>query len=168
MIWLPKSIMHTRGVAGGKVGQTQELSEDRQGEFQYTIGPYSNRVLQIEPGDRIIVETIDTFGGAIRTEVDLPTQKLCAPFLNPQSGPIVGGGATKGDVLAVHIESIVPRRQNPRGTVCMIPNFGGLTGTHYTATLNEPLPERVKKVNVDETSVYWGTRLLYHIAPILG
>ena len=65
MTWLAKSIMHTRGVAGGKVGQTHELSEDRQGEFQYTIGPYSNPVLQIEPGDRFIVETVDTFGGAI-------------------------------------------------------------------------------------------------------
>jgi hypothetical protein len=50
MIWLPKSIMHTRGVAGGEVGQTHELSEDRQGEFQYTIGPYADPVLQIEPG----------------------------------------------------------------------------------------------------------------------
>ncbi len=25
----------------------------------------------------------------------------------------------------------------------MIPHFGGLTGTDYTATQNEPLPERV-------------------------
>jgi amidase len=118
MIWLPKSIMHTRGVAGGKVGQTHELSEDRQGEFQYTIGPYADPVLQIEPGDRIIVETVDTFGGAIRTEVDLPTQKLCAPFLNPQSGPIVVGGATGflfgfakrwsyGLVLLLHAASII-------------------------------------------------------------
>ena len=115
MTWLAKSIMHTRGVAGGKVGQTHKLSKHHQGEFQYTIGPYSNPVLQIEPGDRIIVETVDTFGGAIRTEVDLPTQKLRAPFLNPQSGPILVGGATKGDVLAVYIESIVPRGQNPRG-----------------------------------------------------
>jgi amidase len=168
MTWLAKSIMHTRGVAGGKVGQTHELSEHHQGEFQYTIGPSSNPVLQIEPGDRIIVETVDTFGGAIRTEVDLPTQKLRTPFLNPQSGPILVGGATKGDVLAVYIASIVPRGQNPRGTVCMIPNFGGLTGTHYTASLNEPLPERVKKVNVDETSVYWSDTLILPYRPHVG
>ena len=168
MTWLAKSIMHTRGVAGGKVRQTHELSEHRQGEFQYTIGPYSNPVLRIEPGDRIIVETVDTFGGAIRTEVDFPTQKLRAPFLNPQSGPIVVEGATKGDVLAAYLESIVPRGRNPRGTVCMIPNFGGLTGTHYTATLNEPLPERVKKVNVDETSVYWSDTLILPYRPHVG
>ena len=50
----------------------------------------------------------------------------------------------------------------------MIPNFGGLTGTHYTATLNEPLPERVKKVNVDETSVYWSDTLILPYRPHVG
>jgi amidase len=160
--------MHTRGVASGKIKETHELSEQRQAKFQYTIGPYSNPVLQIQPGDRVVVETVDTFGGSLRTELDLPTQKLRAPFLNPQCGPIVVESATKGDVLAVHIESIVPRGQNPRGTVCMIPGFGGLTGTHYTATLNEPLPERVKKVDVDETSVYWSDTVTLPYRPHIG
>src|SRR5258707_4102592 len=77
-------------------------------------------------------------------------------------------GATKGDVLAVYIESIIPRGQNPRGTVCMIPNFGGLTGTDYTATLNESLPEKVKKVNVDETGAYWSDTLTIPYRPHIG
>ncbi len=168
MTWLPNSIMHARGVARGKIKETHELSEQRQPKFQYTIGPYSNPVLKIQPGDRVVVETVDTFGGAIRTELDLPTQKLRAPFLNPQCGPIMVDGATKGDVLAVYIESIIPRGQNPRGTVCMIPNFGGLTGTDYTATLNESLPEKVKKVNVDETGVYWSDTLTLPYRPHIG
>src|SRR5258708_16222977 len=168
MICLDNSIMHTRGVAGGKVKETHQLTEKRQGTFQYTIGPYSNPVLEIEPGDRIVVETVDTFGGAIRTELDLPTQKLRAPFLNPQCGPIMVEGATKGDVLAVYIESIVPRGQNPRGTVCMMPGFGGLTGTYYTATLNEPLPERVKKLDVDETNVCWSDTVILPYRPHIG
>ncbi len=77
-------------------------------------------------------------------------------------------GATKGDVLAVYIESIVPRGQNPRGTVCMIPHFGGLTSTDYTATLNEPLPERVKKVDVDESSIYWTDSITLPYRPHIG
>jgi amidase len=168
MTWLANSIMHTRGVARGEIKETHELCEQRQPNFQYTIGPYSNPVLQIHPGDRVVVETVDTFGGAIRTELDLPTQKLRAPFLNPQCGPIMVEGATKGDVLAVHIESIIPRGQNPRGTVCMIPSFGGLTGTHYTATLHESLPERVKKVNVDETGIYWSDTVILPYRPHIG
>jgi len=160
--------MHARGLARGRIKNTHVLTETRQGKFQYTIGPYSDPVLLIEPGDRVVVETVDTFEGKIRTDRDLPTQKLRAPFLNPQCGPIMVEGATKGDVLAVYIESIVPRGQNPRGTVRMIPHLGGLTSTDYTATLNEPLPERVKKVDVDESSIYWTDSITLPYRPHRG
>ena len=45
----------------------------------------------------------------------------------------------------------------------MIPEFGGLTGTNLTATLNDPLPEIVRKIHVDEETVHWSDRvkLLY-------
>jgi amidase len=155
MDWLKKSLMHTRGVAGGKQGKTHELTEALQGQFHYTIGPYSNPVLHIQPGDRVIVETRDAFDGKIQTEQDMPSQKLEMPFLNPQSGPIMVEGAEKGDVIAVYIESMLPRGPNPRGTCCLIPYFGALTGTGATAMLNEPLPEITRKIDVDEQGVYW-------------
>ncbi|MEW9586189.1 hypothetical protein [Paraburkholderia sp. DGU8] len=66
MKWLEKSIMYTRGVARGEVRQTHELTEARQGKFHYTMGPYSDPVLHIAPGDRVIVETRDAFDGKIR------------------------------------------------------------------------------------------------------
>ena len=53
MKWLEQSIMHTRGVAKGQVGVTHELGEERQGTFHYTIGPYSEPVMVIKPGDRV-------------------------------------------------------------------------------------------------------------------
>ena len=114
MSWLEKSLMHTRGISSGKVGKTHELTEKLQGKFQYTMGPYSDPVLNIDPGDRVVVETVDAFEGVIKTEKDLPSQKLIIPFLNPQCGPIMVEGAEKGDVVAVHIESILPRGKNPR------------------------------------------------------
>ena len=49
------------------------------------------------------------------------------PFVNPQNGQIMVEGAEPGDALAVHIETMLPRGENPRGTCCMIPHFGGLT-----------------------------------------
>ena len=109
MSWLPESIMHRRGLARGQVGRTHELTEALQGTFHYTIGPYSQPVLQIAPGDRVIVDTRDAFDGHIVTEQDLPSAKLRVPFLNPQNGPIRIEGAEKGDVVAVHIESMLPR-----------------------------------------------------------
>jgi acetamidase/formamidase len=160
--------MHTTGVARGATGTTHELTEAKQGRYHYTMGPYSEPVLQIKPGDRVVVETRDAFEGAIQTERDLPTKKLRMPFLNPQNGPIMIEGAVKGDVLAVHIESMAPRGTNPLGTCCMIPEFGALTGTYYTATLNDPLPEVVRKINVDEQWVYWSDRVTLPYKPHIG
>lgn len=168
MTWLKQSIMHTRGVAKGKVGTTHELSEDRQGVFHYTIGPYSKPVLQIAPGDRVVVDTRDAFDGKIVTEQDLPSAKLIVPFLNPQNGPIMIDGAEKGDVVAVYIESMLPRGSNPRGTCCMIPQFGGLTGTGFTALLNDSLPEITRKIDIDEKGVYWSKRVTLPYKPHIG
>src|SRR5260370_26259542 len=121
--------MHRRGVTEGEVGETHQLTEDRQGKFQFTMGPYSEPAITIRPGDRIVTETLDAFGGLIKTEKDSPSEKLVLPFLNPQNGPILVEGAEKGDGVAIHIESLMPRRGYPRVTLCMIPRAGGLTST---------------------------------------
>ena len=168
MDWLNTSIMTSRGAGQARDGQTHNLTEAKQGTYHYTIGPYSEPVLTINPGDRVIVETRDAFEGVIRTEQDLPSEKLTLPFVNPQNGPIMVAGAEKGDALAVYIESMTPRGSNPRGTCCMIPEFGALTGTTSTAMLNDPLPEKVRKVNLDEQHVYWSERVTLPYNPHIG
>jgi acetamidase/formamidase len=50
----------------------------------------------------------------------------------------------------------------------MIPNFGALTGTDYTALLNEPLPEIVRKIKIDEDNVYWSRRNTLPYKPHIG
>jgi acetamidase/formamidase len=168
MEWLSTSIMNSRGVGRTRDSQTHNLTESLQGTYHYTIGPYSEPVLTINPGDRVIVETRDAFEGVIQTEQDLPSEKLTLPFVNPQNGPIMVVGAEKGDTLAVYIESMTPRGSNPRGTCCLIPEFGALTGTAYTAVLNDPLPEKVRKVNLDEQYVYWSERVTLPYNPHIG
>lgn len=168
MSWLDTSIMNLKAVAKGRIGATHELTEAKQGKYHYTMGPYSNPVLHIRPGDRVVVETRDAFEGAIKSEQDSISAKLTVPFLNPQNGPIMIDGAEKGDAIAVYIESMVPRGHNPRGTCCMIPDFGALTGTAYTATLNDPLPEVIRKINVDEQWVYWSDRVTLPYKPHIG
>ncbi len=166
--WLKASVMATRGVGRNRSPDTHELTEAKQGKYHYTMGPYSDPVLHIKPGDRVVVETRDAFEGKIKKETDRPTQLLQMPYLNPQNGPIMVEGAEKGDALAVLIESMVPSGANPRGTCCMIPEFGALTGTYYTATLNDPLPEVVRKINVDEEWVYWSDRIKLPYHPHIG
>ena len=126
MNWLASSVMGQRGVAQAREGAHHHLSEATQGIYHYVYGPYAEPVLRIKPGDVVAVETLDAFGGAVKTENDLPSKVLNMPFVNPQNGPIAVEGAKKGDVLAVHIKSLLPRGPQPAGTTALIPDFGGL------------------------------------------
>ena len=166
--WLASSIMARRGEGRDRPPSTHELTEAKQGKFHYTIGPYSDPVLTVQPGDRIVVETRDAFEGAIQSEQDILADKLRMPFLNPQNGPILIEGSEKGDVVAVHIERMEPRGPNPRGTCCMIPEFGGLTGTYCTAILNQPLPETIRKIHLDNKEVRWSDRITLPYNPHIG
>jgi acetamidase/formamidase len=71
-------------------------------------------------------------------------------------------------VLAVYIESMAPRGDNPRGTCAMIPQFGALSGTSLTALLADSLPEIVRKIDVDEEGVYWSPRVTLPYRPHIG
>jgi amidase len=139
-----------------------------QGKYHYVYGPYVPPILSVDPGAVISFETHDAFEGAIKHETDKPSEILNFPYLNPQNGPVYINGAEKGDCLAVHIQSIKPRGPQPVGTTTLIKEFGGLVGTGDTAMLNEPLPERVKKMNVDEQWVYWSDKIKLPYEPFIG
>lgn len=168
MSWLKDSIMTRRGVAKGVAGKAHKISIEDQKEFHYVYGPYAKPVLEVEPGAVVTVETHDAFEGKIVNETDKPSEILNFPFLNPQTGPIYVKGAEKGDSLAVRIISIKPRGPQPVGTTCLIPEFGGLVGTGNTAMLNPALPERVKKIKVDENGVYWSDKITLPYEPFIG
>lgn len=145
-----------------------KLTEKSQDHYHYTIGPYSKPVLKIRPGDMVTIETLDAFGGKIINEKTKPSKVLEFPNVNPLNGPIYVEGAEKGDALKVEIKSIKPRGSQPRGTTCLIPFFGGLTGTEKNPTLQEPLPEIVHKVNITETEVLWNDRIRFPYDPFIG
>jgi acetamidase/formamidase len=169
MSWHDTSIMSRKGVAGGRPGAEHSITEQTQGTYHYVYGPYAAPVLTVDPGAVIACETHDAFEGKILHETDKPTEILNFPFLNPQNGPIYVNGAEKGDCLAVRIHSIVPRGPQPRGTTCLIPEFGGLVATGATALLNAPLPERVRKLEVTvEGGVKWSDRITLPYEPFIG
>ena len=148
--------------------RSHNLTEKAQGHYHYTIGPYSEPVLRVKPGDRVSVETLDAFGGKIKNEKTKPSKVLEFPNVNPLNGPIFVEGAEKGDALKIQIKSIKPRGPQPRGTTCLIPFFGGLSGTQKSPTLQEPLPEIVHKVNITERKVSWSDRIRFPYDPFIG
>ena len=151
-----------------RLAKRHELSIAAQGDFHYVYGPYAKPVLTISPGDVVVVETEDAFGGVITSEKDSPTAKLKFPFLNPQCGPVAVSGVEKGDCLAVHIHAVETRGAQPAGTTCIIPEFGGLVGTASTALLNPPLPERVRNMHVDKNGVRWSDKITLPYEPFIG
>lgn len=168
MSWVETSFMGRNGASGGADGTKHRLSEEAQGEFHYVYGPYAKPVMRIAPGDTVEVETLDAFGGAIKTEDDLPSQVLNMPFVNPQNGPIAVEGAQKGDVLAVHILDLLPRGPQPAGTTALIPSFGALVAD-VLQMLNQPFPEKVKKMEVTpEGGVKFSDRVTLPYEPFVG
>lgn len=168
MTWFDNSWMARKGVARGARGKEHLLSEAVQGKYHYVYGPYADPVLRIAPGDVVVAETHDAFEGKLRRESDSPSELLHMPFLNPQCGPIAVDGAEKGDVIAVRIHSIKPRGEQPIGTTAIIREFGGLVGTGHTALLNEPLPERVKKLKITEEGITFNSRITIPYEPFIG
>jgi acetamidase/formamidase len=118
-------------------------SED---EYAWTFGGYPP-VLRLRPGELLDLFTEDAFGGRIRSAADLPSRSIVYPFINPQTGPFYVEGAEIGDTLAIHLVDVQPARDWAVSTT--VPLFGALTSTRYTATLQEPLPERTWVYAVD-------------------
>jgi acetamidase/formamidase len=47
--------------------------------YMDVYGPYAKPVLTIKPGDIVEVETLDAFGGSIKSETDIPSEKFSLP-----------------------------------------------------------------------------------------
>lgn len=118
----------------------------QEGEHSFTMGPYGEPIARVRTGETVAIYTEDAFGGSITSEDDVPSEVLGA-YLNPQTGPIFVEGAEPGDTLAVKIEDIEFTRD--WAASCLVPYFGGLTSTNFTATLQDPLPEKVWKYRID-------------------
>lgn len=71
-------------------------------------------ILRIQPGDRVITETIDARG------FDNHGQRV-GEGPNPQTGPFFVEGAERGDILVVYLESIEPSRSTAWSSSVLAP-----------------------------------------------
>ena len=115
-------------------------------QFAWTFGGVPP-LMSVKPGTVMELWTEDAFAGKVRGLDDLVSKVIEFPFVNPQTGPFLLEGAEVGDTLAIHFVSIEPSRDWAASTT--VPLFGALSSTHATATLQEPLPERVWIYEID-------------------
>ncbi len=110
-------------------------------EWNWVIGPYAEPVGWVCPGEEFTVDTADAFCDKVVSADQDITKVLEMPYGNPVTGPIYVEGAEPGDTLALTIHSIEATRHY--GVSCIYPETGGLAGTAFTRTLNDPLPARL-------------------------
>ena len=71
----------------------------------YELSKKHKPVARVKPGQVFTVDTLDCFGGGIRSERDKYGPQFWGT-VNPSTGPIYFEEAAKGDILAVHIRKI--------------------------------------------------------------
>ena len=114
--------------------------------YAWTFGGY-DAIRRVRPGEVLDIYVEGCFDGRIKGTADLPSKTIEYPFINPQTGPFFVEGAEKGDTLAIHLIDVRPARD--WAVSAHVPFFGSLTGSRYTATLHEALPEKVYLYRVD-------------------
>jgi amidase len=142
------------------------MKEIRQpGAHSYVFSRYLEPIAHVKPDETVAIYTRDAFEDRITKDSDIPSEIL-GNYLNPQTGPIFIEGAEPGDTLAVEIIDIIPTRD--WAVSAHLKNFGGLTATSITRTLNEPLPEKVYIYKLENDELTHNERLKFPWRPFLG
>jgi amidase len=119
---------------------------------QHTIGPETAiytmsadhaPALTIDPGDMVVVRTVDCYGGKL-TEDPTTYDAISAPLRNPATGPIAVRGADPGDTVIVEIQDI----QVPTQGVMVLRPGAGLYGSE-----GEPPVVRQVAIGADRVSL---------------
>lgn len=139
--------------------------------YAYTLSAHHPPVARIACHESVQIDTIDAFEGRLKSPADLYSQRCPGPpRANPQTGPIFVEGAQRGDTLVVTIERIEPAEAF--AVTALIPEFGGLTGTNQTATLDSPLPESTRILPIetgrDGATLRFSDTLSLPLEPFIG
>ena len=104
-------------------------------------------VARLKSGDVLETNTLDAFGNAIQK----PGDKLSlVKGDNALTGPFYIEGAVVGDTLAVKILDL--QVDGNQGVGAIVPGFGALTTTNYTAMLHPALPEKIWFYDLDRST----------------
>ena len=72
--WLKSSIMAKRAVAKARPAPATNYRSSSRENSTTSTGPTPSRVLSIDPGGVVVVETEDAFGGVLTSERTVPQQ----------------------------------------------------------------------------------------------
>jgi amidase len=115
--------------------KTTSVARVKRDQYNYFVGPDISPVIEIDPAQEVVVETMDCFSGAITDNAQQFNtfadyyNAIPGPFTSV-AGPIAVKGAVRGDVIAVHVLDIHVGMDGGRAITMVIPFFGGLRNPH--------------------------------------
>jgi amidase len=121
-----------------RMAQATPIARITRHQYRYEVGPDIAPALEINPGQEVVVETMDCFSGAI-TESSQRFNSVAdllkvVPGLNPVTGPIAITGAEPGDVVAIQVLDIRVGMDGGKAITMILPDFGGLCNPHTLVT----------------------------------
>lgn len=123
----------------------------------YAMDKGARPVIQVRPGETLLVETEDCFSHQIREPSDTFGPWFDYSRINPATGPIAVEGASPGDVLEVRIEEI---RLPEKGVVASYPGWGPL-GDEIVGPL-------IKIVTLDNGFAQFSPEISLPLKPMIG
>jgi amidase len=133
---------------------TDRIGRDR---VTHSFAASAEPVARVAPGDRVVFETLDAAGGAMRTVEDALTLSLPRERANPATGPVFVDGAEPGDTLSVEILAI------DVGTPALAFIRAG-----SGVIIDELSPPAARLPEVREGVVHFSDELQFAIKPMLG
>ena len=125
--------------------------------INYTFSKEVRPVLEIEPGEDVVFETLDAASGKIETTEDALTVFAPKEQANPASGPVAVKGAEIGDSLVVRIKEI---DLAPYG-YSRIRSGGGVI-------IEELDPPQAKIIQIEGETVHFTDRIKFPTRPMVG
>jgi acetamidase/formamidase len=122
------------------------ISRERARHFLFD--PKTPPQLVVKPGERFRLETEDNLSGFVTSGRCVPSIENLQPHtlreppeFNPLTGPVFVKGVSRGDLLAVHIEEIIPGEY---GATSIIPGVGPFADSKRWPELDEPYARIIK------------------------
>ncbi len=122
----------------------------------YSFSSRNKPVEYVVPGEKILLETEDAFGGQVKDE-STSVGQLDWTKVNGATGPIFIEGAKPGDTLIVNIEKI---RVADKGVIAVIPKQGALK--------DKPFKAVVKVVSIHDGQVCFEKGIKVKVNPMIG
>ena len=124
----------------------------------YYFSKDNDPVIEIDTGEELLVETLDTANGTVvepQDHITEPRKGVYPGKSNPQTGPIAIRGAKAGDTLVIEIISITPASH-------------GFLGVFPGVALGNPRWGRVQTVTIDDTEIQFNDNIKLPIRPMIG